>query len=656
MKQLFFVALLGAASVVSAQEQPKDSLGSDEGLEEVVIKSTRTSRTIRNTPTRVETIDSEELDEKANMRPANVSMVLHESTGIQVQQTSATSGNSSIRVQGLDGRYTQLLKDGYPNFGNFANGLSILEIPPLDLKQVEVIKGPASTLYGGGAIAGVVNFISKDPSREGEHLLLLNQSHVGQSNLGGFFSKRNDKWGYTLLGLANLQNDYDVDRDGFSELPQSFNLSLHPKVFWYKGEKTSFELGNQYAVSRNTGGDTRVIDHREDAFHTYFERNITLRNTTNAELQTTLGAGTFRLRGSLAVFIREIELPDYKFTGNNLTGFGEATWSATFRERHDLVVGASYNDDRFDQRTNTSGHNLDSHTATAGVFAQHTWDITDQLILESGLRAETVRYVMQAGTSQRFGAVLPRVSLLYKFHENWSGRVTGGTGYKAPTVFTEQTETLQYRDVLPLVDAKVERSAGGTVDVNYRVRPGEWAISANQMFFYTRLTRPLVLQYDGADYRFVNASDPVRSRGFETNLKFVYQDYYKLFAGYTFTEATAGYVPGAGQLPLVPRHKVNLTLIYEKERDLKIGLEGYFTDQQYLTDRTATPSYWELGASAEKYFGKHLSIFVNFENFTDERQGRYKRVVNGPATQPTFDEIWNHTEGFVCSGGVKWRW
>ena len=75
-------------------------------LEEVVIESTRTSRSIKNTPTRVETIEAEELEEKGNMKPANISMVLHESTGLQVQQTSATSGNASIRVQGLDGRYT----------------------------------------------------------------------------------------------------------------------------------------------------------------------------------------------------------------------------------------------------------------------------------------------------------------------------------------------------------------------------------------------------------------------------------------------------------------------------------------------------------------------------------------------------------------------
>jgi outer membrane receptor for ferrienterochelin and colicins len=154
----YILALLMLCSISAFAQVENDTVTKEgEELEELTLQSTRTSRTIKNTPTRVETIDAEELDEKSNMKPANVAMVLHESTGISVQQTSATSGNASIRVQGLDGRYTQLLKDGYPNFGNFASGLSILEIPPLDLKQVEIIKGPSSTLFGGGAIAGVVN-------------------------------------------------------------------------------------------------------------------------------------------------------------------------------------------------------------------------------------------------------------------------------------------------------------------------------------------------------------------------------------------------------------------------------------------------------------------------------------------------------------------
>src|SRR5690606_12116983 len=137
-------------------------------VEEVEISSTRSARTSGDIPTRVEFMDGEELAEKGNMKPGDIRMLLNESTGIQTQQTSATSYNSSIRIKGLDGKYTQLLRDGMPLYSGFSGGLSLMQIAPLDLKQVEVIKGGASTLYGGGAIAGLVNLISKTPQDDPE--------------------------------------------------------------------------------------------------------------------------------------------------------------------------------------------------------------------------------------------------------------------------------------------------------------------------------------------------------------------------------------------------------------------------------------------------------------------------------------------------------
>ena len=95
MKKILLLLLLAFSGILYAQQPQKDTLsGKEEELDEVIIQSTRTSRSIRNTPTRVETIDGEELDEKANMQArAGITMALHESTGLQVQQTSATSGN-----------------------------------------------------------------------------------------------------------------------------------------------------------------------------------------------------------------------------------------------------------------------------------------------------------------------------------------------------------------------------------------------------------------------------------------------------------------------------------------------------------------------------------------------------------------------------------
>src|SRR5882762_5274267 len=137
-------------------------------LDEVTVSSTRSNRSIKNTPTRVEVIAEEEVHEEATMRPGDIRMLLAESTGIQTQQTSATTGNASIRIQGMDGRYTQILKDGFPVYSGAANGLGLLQTPPLDLKQVEIIKGSSSTLYGGGAVAGLINLITKTPNDKRE--------------------------------------------------------------------------------------------------------------------------------------------------------------------------------------------------------------------------------------------------------------------------------------------------------------------------------------------------------------------------------------------------------------------------------------------------------------------------------------------------------
>jgi len=575
---------------------------------------------------------------------------LHESTGLQVQQTSATSGNASIRVQGLDGRYTQLLKDGYANFGNFASGLSILEIPPLDLQQVEVIKGPSSTLYGGGAIAGVINFISKTPKEKGEYNFILNQSNIGQTNIGAYASQRKGKFGYSLLGLVNFQKAFDVDKDDFSEMPKSHNFTINPRLFYYPSETLSFMLGNSFTSTNMEGGDMHVIDGNADAYHVYFEKNKTMRNTTTFEMDKKFeNQNSFKLKQSLSFFDRIINIPDYEFSGINTNSFTDASYVIN-KEKYTLITGANLVYDNFEQRN--SGI-LNSKSFTTGVYVQHTWDVSEIVKLENGLRIDNVSYSnINFSKNQTF--FLPKISALFKINSQWSSRVGGGLGYKIPTVFTEQTETMQYQNVQALQNVTAEKSIGGTADINYKTNIfPDLKFSMNQMFFITQINKPLVLQNE-VDYSFfVNASDPVLSQGFETNLKFIYKEDFKLFVGYTFTDAKAKYLTGNQVLPLMPKNKVNLALIYEKENNFKMGLEGYFTDEQYLYNGTQTPTYWEFGFMIEKTLWKHFAFFINFENFTDTRQSNYKRVVNDPHNAPTFDDIWMHTEGFTFNGGVK---
>lgn len=173
---------------------------SSNALDEVVVTSTRTNSRIEDLPTRVEVLGEEELQEENAIKPGNIASLLGDIAGTQIQPTQPTTGNADLRIQGLQGRYSQMLRDGLPLFGGYAGSFGILQVPPLDLRQIELIKGSSSTLYGGGAIAGLVNLVSKQPKRSGaERSITLNQSTLRETNLNGFFSGRTQKTGYTLF-------------------------------------------------------------------------------------------------------------------------------------------------------------------------------------------------------------------------------------------------------------------------------------------------------------------------------------------------------------------------------------------------------------------------------------------------------------------------
>ena len=647
---IFLLLTISGIAQVKNDTIPKEKEG--EELQEIIIQSTGTNRSFKNTPTRLEVLDSEELDEKGNMQAgAGVTMVLNESTGLQVQQTSASTGNASVRVQGLDGRYTQILKDGYPNFGNFSSGLSLLQIPPLDLKQVEVIKGPASTLNGGGAIAGAINFISKAPIEKQENIIFFNQSHVGQTNFGAYSSQKIKRLGYSILVMQNLEKSFDVDHDDFSEIPKSNTFTIDPRIFYYPTENSSLMIGNSFTTANLKGGDMKVIAGNPDADHSYFEENKTIRNVTTLEFnKKTSTNNSFKIKQSLSFFDRKINIPNYQFSGMNTNLYTDASYVWN-KKKQIIISGVNLLYDNFKERDFSSQN---AKSFTTGIYAQHTWDVAENIKLENGLRIDNANYSnTNFAKNQIF--ILPRVSALFKINTKFSSRIGGGLGYKIPTIFTEKTEERQYQNVLALNNVKAEQSIGSTADINFKTKFGEELFfSINQMFYLTQINKPLVLQENilGQSY-FVNANQPVLSKGFETNIKFTIVEDFKIFLGYTYTDAKAKYLQSNQVLPLLPKNKLLFTVVFEKEKNFKLGFEGYFSDHQYLSNQTKTPTYTTLGFMAQKTMWKYFDFFVNFENFTNVKQSNYKRVVNEPNTNPSFDKIWTHTEGFVFNGGMK---
>ncbi|MEP6748647.1 MAG: TonB-dependent receptor, partial [Bacteroidota bacterium] len=484
-----------------------------------------------------------------------------------------------------------------------------------------------------------------------EYDFIINHSNVGQTDIGAYASQKKGKFGYSILALVNFQKAYDVDKDNFSELPKSNNFTINPKLYYYPDNRTTLMIGNSFTRGKNRGGDMQVIDGKTDTNHVYFEENNTVRNTSTFELERKYqNKSSLKIKQGLTFFDRKINIPDYIFSGLSTNTFTDVSYVLN-KLQHTVIAGVNALYEKFTE-TN-SFRDQTTKSFTGGVYILDTWDISSWIKIESGIRADNVNYSnINFHKNQIF--ILPRVSGLFKISDKISSRVGGGLGYKIPTIFTEQTEAMQYQHVLPLDNVTAEKSAGITADVNYKARiSGNLHVSINHLFFYTQINKPLVLQKDiGGNYFFSNASKPVQSGGFETNIKFIYRNDLKLFIGYTFLDAKADYPGGKQLLPLVPKDKLNLSLIYEKEDNFKIGLEGYLTGNQYLYNGSRTPSFWEFGAMAQKTIQK-IALFINFENFTDQRQSKYKTVVNPPHNNPTFDDIWNHTEGFVFNGGIK---
>lgn len=635
---LSFSFPLSDTSLVEIELEPEE----EHEEEEVVVTATRLSRTISAIPTRVEVISGEELGEKANMKPGDIRMLLSESTGIQTQQTSATSYNSSIRIQGLDGRYTQLLRDGYPMYAGFAGSLSILQIAPLDLKQVEVIKGSASTLYGGGAIAGLVNLVSKTPGQERELSFLANGTTAGGLDLSGFYSERYGKTGLTLFASRNSSRAYDPADIGLSAIPEFERYTINPRFFVY-GKKTTADFGFTYITENRLGGSMAFI---KDGSAGFYERNNTDRITTQVGIAHKITEDlTMQFKNSYSRFNRLIAIPDYAFDALQQSSFSELTLTRKGKLA-DWVAGLNLLTEDLNEKSNPAEGKRNFHYNTVGFFVQNAWNISEKLVVESGLRAD---YVNEFGLE-----ILPRLSAMMRVSRGLTMRIGGGYGYKTPSIFTEDAERNQFRGVRPLQlnQFNNERSRGLNWDINYSTNIGDLGFSINHLFFYTRLNRPLVLvaNPDGTA-SFEQATGHLDTKGMETNLRLNYGDF-KLFVGYTYTDANTHFGQQKAWLPLTARHRFNNVLMYEVEEKWKIGLEAYHFTRQYLNDGEFGKPYWLMGFMAEKIW-EHFSLYVNFENFTNTRQTRFDTIFTGTVANPRFRDIYAPVDGFVMNGGIK---
>ncbi|MFQ6616131.1 MAG: TonB-dependent receptor domain-containing protein [Fidelibacterota bacterium] len=617
-------------------------------LEAVTVTTTRTSNRIEDTPVRVEVLGREEVNEEIAIRPGNISKLLGEASGVQVQQTSATSGNVSFRLQGLPGKYTQLLKDGFPVYGGFLSGLSLLQIPPLDLRQVEVIQGSSSSFYGGDAVAGIVNLISRTPTRHPEWFLLLSMTHKGGTDISTYYSRSGEKTGFTILASRSTQKAFDVDGDGFTDLPEFHQVSLEPKLFYAINATTSLTAGLSSTLEDRRGGDLIAIETSPDSLHRFMEINRTARVTSQVKLEKgKVRDRRLTLKNSVSYFRRQFSTAARTFKGAQLFTYTEVS-HLTKTVRHDSVLGANLITETMVRKENQEESIGTDGTYTAGLFAHVSWRIRPPFTLQVGMRTD---YHDDYGLFS-----MPSLSLLHKLSDALYIRAGAGMGYRTPSPLGEETEGEPYPSVPHMASTiRAEASRGETIDINYRTVISERiSLTMNQAFYQTQVNHSLIPDPDSLARGILlleNAQGPLVARGLNTNVRMGY-DELELFIDYSYAHVRKGYDPEKRDLELTPRHKLNITLSFEEESSWRAGMEAFYTGKQVRLDKNPTPGFWTVGLMAQKFY-RYFSIIANVENLFDVRQTRYETVVLPPYDDPIFRELWAPLDGMVANVAVR---
>lgn len=644
--------------------QPKNSFVTEiklqtqaEEIDEVVVTSTRNYQKAEYLPTRVEVVAEAEVEERSHDKPSDVSHVVREQPGVQVQRTSATAGTMSIRLQGLSSRYVQILKDGFPLFGGFSNVIGITQIPPLDLKQVEIIKGPSSTLYGGDAIAGVINLISKEPTEKPIYDVLFN----GESSFafdGGLYASQKIKWfSFSLTGIYRYQKEKDWSGYGFSETPRLNRYNISPQLFFDLSKHAKLNIGGTYTYENRFGGAMKYLRNEADSNYNYFEKNISTHASSNFKFEYDLEKnGKLTAKSSFNYFNRDLKIPYYLFRGTQLASASEINYRLT-RKKHDVVVGVDFRTDRFTEADDSALVKRSYNFYTVGLFAQYLYNFSEKTTIEGGVRLD-YNNIYKVN-------VLPHLALRQKWNEVFSTRLNFGMGYKLPTIFQDESEEARFINVQPIASSvKPEISLGGTVDLKIKLPSFNGLnITINQLYFYTHILRPLLPKetadplnhtLDSININYANGNGFIRSGGVETGINISYRGIGASLV-YSYTDNSRQINNVRSIAPLTSKHIVSILAGYEI-KNFFAGIDVYYYSPVKLSDGRVGKSIWEIGLNVQYAF-KYLILFSNFENIANIRQTSYGPVVypNPGYSHPKFSEIYAPLEGRLFNVGFKLR-
>lgn len=476
---------------------------SDVRGQEVVVTATRTEKHRRDVPVIVNIVD-EKIFEDTQSETLADGIVFQ--PGLRVENNCQNCGFTQLRINGLEGGYSQILIDGRPIFSALDGVYGLEQIPSSMVEQIEVVRGGGSALYGGNAIAGTVNVITREAINTGFDITTSNSFLNGGTddrnvNVSTTYVSDDQKIGVSLFGLARSRSPYDHDGDDFSEIVKlqnaSFGMRSHLRPSPLSKLTVEFHSLNE---NRRGGNRFEFEPHEADIAewleHTVVGGNVAYENVLSTE---ELNEVEFYLSA------QRTSRDSYYGVGRDPNAYGESLdrtiagggrYSRSLSASNDLTVGTDLKYNRLEDEIVGYQRFTDQSITTVGAYAQTDWKPADPVNLLLGARLDKHSLVDDP-------IVSPRANLLLSLTEESQIRLSGSTGYRAPQTFDEDLhiESVGGEALLieldPDLDTERSWSASGSYDYSYSNPDYYWGFTLEG--FHTKVTDAFILEDNGQD-------------------------------------------------------------------------------------------------------------------------------------------------------------
>ena len=649
-------------------------------VDEVVVSATRNETNRRTTSTVVNVASAKLFESTAS---SNLSEAMNFQSGLRVENTCGNCGAPQLRINGLEGQYSQILLDSRAIFSSLAGVYGLDLMPVAMVERVEVIRGGGSALFGSSAIGGVVNIITKDPVRN--TFSLANTTTIMEdgtpdinTSLGGAFVSDDYRLGTYIFGQIKNRGGYDRNDDGFSDITKLnsetigfrsyYKTSAHSRLSAEYHHIHEFRRGgDQFDVAPHLSTLCEQLEHnidggglRFDYFPNYVHRFSAYASAQGIHRDSYFGADMN---------------PNAYGTTDDFTFVGGAQYTLNYKAGlpAELTVGAEYNHNDLDDYYTATQRDLHQVVYTAGLYAQNEWK-SDKLNILVGFRLDKHNMIEKP-------VFAPRANLRYSPIENLGLRLSYSSGYRAPQAYNEDLhiDALNHSVSIIEIDPNLEPEESHSISASADYYHTFGRLQANILVegFYTMLNDVFALKTirkevgdDGNNYIYKMRYNATGARvgGVTAEVKLGIPSIFDVQLGYTFQksryqepEQWSDVVTPQREMFRSPDHYGYLSSNFYITKQFNASLFATYTGRMLVQHaehtlpdgsvvgdaEVRTPSFFDCGVKLSYTF--HLTDLINLEvnagvkNILDAYQrdidlgaGRDSAYIYGPSLPRTF--------------------